>query len=126
MKNVLKVFSVVVLTLILTAFTAETNIKDYDPVGVWDYEVETPDGTVTGEMTISRDEEKKLEVSIESEAYGTLELEDVKLEKSTLEGNTEIEGQSLSIEMEFDGDSMEGTVYMGEQEMSLSAERKKE
>jgi len=130
MKKIQKIISLVVLTLTLTAFTIETNtsnnVADYDPVGVWDYEVETPNGTETGEMTITRNEEKKLEVSIETKDFGALELEDIKLEKTTLEGNVEIEAGTLSFEMEFDGDSMDGTVYVGEEEMSFTAEKQKE
>lgn len=130
MKNIKKVLSLVVLTLVLTAFTAETNNRNfntaYDPVGVWDYEVETPDGTVSGEMTIARNDEKKIEVFFESQAYGTIELSDVKLDDTSLEGSSELQGQGMEIEMEFDGDSMEGTIYYGEEEMSLTAERKKE
>ena len=86
--------------------------------------VETPDGAQTGEMTIEKSE-GVYEVTIESKVYGTLELAKVKLDKANIVGELELEGNSLEFDMDYDGDSMEGTIYMGESELSLSAERQK-
>ena len=125
MKKVRNTIGLIALTLFITAFTVKTvETIAYDPSGVWDYEVETPDGTQTGEMTIEKSDEI-YEVTIESKVYGTLELSKVKLNKNNMVGEMELEGNSLDFDMDFDGDSMKGTIYMGEAELSLSAKRKK-
>lgn len=101
----------------------DTEIQNaYDPTGTWNYEVETPDGNLTGEMTIKK-VDGEFEVKIESDVYGTLELEDITFEKMVMEASIEIEGDQIEFEWEFDGDSMEGTVYSGEDELAMTAER---
>ncbi|OEK04422.1 hypothetical protein [Roseivirga misakiensis] len=97
----------------------------YSPVGVWTYKVSTPDGDLEDEMTISKNDEGAFEVSIESDVYGTLELEDITFEKMVMEASVDLNGDSVAFEFEFDGDSMEGMVYAGEDELSITAERKK-
>jgi len=42
-----------------------------------------------------------------------------------MEGEIAVEGQSMSIEFEFDGDEMEGAVYTGEEALAITAERQK-
>ena len=129
MKMIAKTIVSIVLTLLFTAFATGTSHLtheyQYDPTGVWSYEVVTPDGTQTGEMMIEKNGDT-YEVTIESDIYGTLELEKVKFSKTTLEGELELEGSMLDFEMDFNGDAMEGTIYMGESEFSLEAKRKKE
>ncbi|MFY0594484.1 hypothetical protein [Roseivirga sp.] len=101
------------------------NIQDkYSPVGTWEYKVSTPDGDLTDEMTISKDEDGDWQVSIESDVYGTLNLEDITFEKNVMEASVDLNGDSVAFEFEFDGDSMEGMVYAGEDELTISAERK--
>ncbi len=96
----------------------------YDPSGTWDYEVETPDGNLTGEMTVKLTE-GKYEVVIKTDVYGNLTLADVAFEKMLMEGSISVEGQSMSIEFKFDGDDMEGAVYTGEDELAITAKRQK-
>jgi len=131
-----KSIAVVILFLAALAFpvkesvsqTADTHysIQDnFTPVGVWVYSVSTPDGDLTDEMTITKDEEGGFEVSIESDVYGTMELEDITFEKMVMEASVELNGDNVSFEFEFDGDSMEGMVYAGEDELTITAERKK-
>lgn len=120
MKSIL---SLMMVTFILFSFTPITQ-KAYDPSGVWDWEVETDEGTLTGEMTISKEEEE-YEVVIESDIYGTMEMEDVTFEKNIMEGTVEVDGDQVEFEWEFDGDTMEGAAYLGEDELAMSAERQK-
>ncbi len=96
----------------------------YDPSGTWDYEVETPDGSITGEMTV-KIAEGKYDVLIKSDVYGNLTVSDITFEKMVMEGEIAVEGQSMSIEFEFDGDEMEGAVYTGEEALEITAERQK-
>ena len=125
MKKVRNTIALIALALFVTAFTTKTmDTTAYDPSGVWDYEVETPEGTQTGEMTIEKNK-GDYEVTIESSVYGTLELSKVKLDKQNMVGELDLQGNSLDFDMDFDGDSMEGIIYMGETELEISAERQK-
>lgn len=128
MKNLsttTKSIAIAILFLTALAFPVQEGVSQtkYSPVGTWDYEVETPDGTLTDEMIIKLDDEGEYEVTIESEIYGNLVLSDITFEKMVMEGVIEVEGASMSVEFEFDGDSMEGVVYTGEEELSITAEK---
>jgi hypothetical protein len=101
------------------------NLNQYSPVGTWNYEAQSPDGTLKDVMTITLNAEGIYEVTIKSQVYGTLELHDVEFDKMVMTGNVEIEGQSIEFEMKFDGESMEGLVYAGEDELVIKAERQK-
>ena len=124
MKKIRNTIALIAMTLFLSAYSIHTIDSVYDPSGVWNYEAESPQGTQKGEMTIEKND-GKYEVTIESNGYGTLELSSVKFSKNTLEAELDIEGNVLDFEMEFDGDSMEGTIYAGEDELSITAERQK-
>jgi len=94
-----------------------------DITGTWDYEVTMPDGSgLTGEMKIAK-AEGDYEVTIFSDVYGKMELEDVTMEKNTMEATFEIEGETIEFVMEFDGDSMEGIVYSEGGEIEITAEK---
>lgn len=98
--------------------------KLLDPVGEWIYEVSMPDGnSLSGEMKIAK-VEGSYEVTIYSDVYGTMELDDVTMAESTLEANYEMEGDLIEFVMEFDGDEMEGLVYTPDGEIEMTAERK--
>lgn len=112
----------VALTVIMSAFTPVQ--KAYDPSGNWSYEIETPDGTDSGKLVIAK-EDGEYDATIESMGYGTLELTDVTFEKMVMEGTVEVAGGVADFELEFDGDSMEGVIYFGEDELPITAERDK-
>lgn len=123
-----KSIAIAILFLTVLVFPIKEGFSQtkYSPVGTWDYEVETPDATLTDVMVIKLDEEGEFEVRIESQVYGTLELSNITFEKMIMEGEIEVEGASMSVEFEFDGDSMEGVVYTGEEELPITAEKQKE
>ena len=92
----------------------------------WEYTVSTDEGDLTGNMTIAQNEKKDgYLVTIESDVYGTLELEDVELEKSVMTATIELEGDTIEFEFEFDEDDMEGLVITPEDDLTITAERKK-
>ncbi|MFT7149753.1 MAG: hypothetical protein ACI82Q_001613 [Nonlabens sp.] len=62
---------------------------------------------------------------MKSATYGNLSVSDITFEKMVMEGEIAVEGQSMSIEFEFDGDEMEGAVYTGEEALAITAERQK-
>ena len=115
--KVIKGFFATAMAVVLLSATSAapllTKENAYDPSGSWTYEVSMPEGTLTGDMEIKKVEDE-YEVSIETDQFGTLELEDVTLEENIMEGNVEIDGAIIDFEFEFDGDSMEGTVSAGQ------------
>ncbi len=118
-KNLKRSFALLAMTLFLVAAAPVM-----DPVGVWDYEVESPDGNVTGEMTITKTD-GEYEVVIESDMYGKMELEDVAMEKDVMSATYELDGLPLEFEFSFDGDEMEGVVYANGDELPLTATKQK-
>mgnify|MGYP000318154312 CR=1 FL=1 len=126
LSSILKTAACAMLFLAAVSLSAEklSQQTTYDPSGTWDYEVETPDGNMTGEMTVKL-VEGKYEVLIKSATYGNLSVSDITFEKMVMEGEIAVEGQSMSIEFEFDGDEMEGAVYTGEEALAITAERQK-
>jgi hypothetical protein len=122
LSSILKTAACAMLFLAAVSLNAEewSQQTTYDPSGTWDYEVETPDGYVTGEMTVKL-VEGKYDVLIKSDVY----VSDITFEKMVMEGEIAVEGQSMSIEFEFDGDEMEGAVYTGEEALAITAERQK-
>jgi len=84
MNNLRSIKTYFVLSLLIisaSAFntkTIDSNLA-YDPSGIWDYTVVTEEGDLTGEMTIEK-EDGDWQITIETDMYGTLELEDVTLD----------------------------------------------
>jgi len=106
-----------------------SNVKAYDPTGVWDYSATTDEGDITGEMTISK-EDGDWEITIQSDIYGTLELENVTLEVNKdkdviMEGDVEVDGDDIDFYFEFDEDSLEGIVGTPDGDLEITAERQK-
>jgi len=96
-----------------------------DPVGIWDYEVPTDQGTLEGEMTITKND-ATYDISIETTSYGTLELEEIKISGNDLSASVSLEGATIDFEFEFDGDAMKGTVTTPDGELEITAKRRKE
>jgi hypothetical protein len=134
MKNLKNIKVYLVLSLLIISVSA-FNIKStnsyiaYDPSGIWDYTVPSDEGDITGEMTIANDD-GDWQITIESDIYGTLELEDVTLEENKekevfMDGNVDIEGDVIEFYFEFDDDSLEGVVGTPDGDMDITAERQK-
>lgn len=137
MKNILTIKRSVILLVVVLATIAFSSkevisksmleqpvIQDkYDPSGTWNYEIETPEATLQNTMTISKDDEGELEVSLEVDGFGTIELEDISFEKMVMEATAEVDGDSVEFEFNFEDDSMEGTIYVDGEEFTITAER---
>lgn len=126
LSSILKTAACAMLFLAAVSLNAEewSQQTKYDPSGTWDYEVETPDGNMTGEMIVKL-VEGEYEVLIKSDVYGNLTVSDISFEKMVMEGEIAVDGESMIIEFEFDGDEMEGAVFTGDGELSITAERQK-
>ena len=125
MKAIKNISLLALSVFIISAAQSSTKIASpnaYDPSGTWAYEVAMSDATLTGNMVISKNE-AEYDVTIESNIYGTLELEDVEWEGNTMEANVEVEGDIIDFEFEFEGDTMEGAVYTPDGGLDITAER---
>lgn len=101
-------------------------LKAYDPSGVWNAEVEVPGQTVELIITISKDDEGDFEVSMEDTTDNeTVELEEISFdeEEMIMTGEVNVDGITMDVVMEFDGDSVEGKVSAEGMEMKLTGER---
>lgn len=123
LKN--KLVLVVMLVMVTVGLTSMKPATIYDPSGTWDYEVETPDGTMSDKLTINK-EDGKYEISIETTQYGTLELGDIVLSDTELSANVDMQGAIIEFEFEFDGDSMDGKITTPDGDLTMSAKRRKE
>jgi hypothetical protein len=127
MKNAFKLkksIAFVMLMSLMMAFTAMDKAPAYDPSGTWSYEIDTGDGVLVGDMKISKTADGYA-VKIETDDFGTLELEDVLVKEMEMTGNVTVEGVLAEFEVEFEGDSMSGVVNYGGQELPIEAEREK-
>ncbi|GEM_PF-2102744 len=127
MKSVLNLKSTMAMVTLVISLVGYTglNAPFYNPAGTWACEIESPDGSINSTMVISQNEEKEYEVSVETNEYGTLELSDVEVKGTEMTGTVEVAGGVADFELEFDGDSMEGVIYFGEDELPITGEREK-
>jgi hypothetical protein len=114
----------VMLIMVTVGLTSMKTVTDYDPSGTWDYEVEMAEGTMSDELTISKDGDT-YEVSIETTQFGTLELTNVKLNGNDLSADVDMQGATIEFKFEFDGDAMKGTVNTPDGEIEMTAKRRK-
>ncbi|MFN0729079.1 hypothetical protein [Polaribacter gochangensis] len=109
------------LTIGLTSMQS-TDFKDI--TGVWDYEVEAADGTMTGIMTIKKSDDTYA-IEIETTQFGTLELNNIALKGKELTANIDMQGALVEFDFEFDGDSMKGTVSTPDGDLDIVAKKRK-
>ncbi|GAB5525051.1 MAG: hypothetical protein Roseis2KO_29230 [Roseivirga sp.] len=127
MKKVLNLKNTVAFVMLLatmTVFTAMDKAPAYDPTGTWNYEIETPDGAISGDMTIAK-ADGEFEVTVETDDFGTLELEDVEVKENEMTASVDVQGVTAEFEVEFDGDEMSGVILYGGEELPIVAEREK-
>ena len=96
--------------------------KIYDPTGVWEYMVDTPDGGSTGTLRITGNP-GAFNASLETDQFGTLEMTGVNVQDTNMTGNIEVMGTSAQIECQFNGDEMTGAVYLGQDVFPMSGKR---
>ena len=101
---------------------AEAKAKPYDPTGVWEYAVDTPDGGSSGTLRINGSP-GAYTASLETDQFGTLELYGVSVQGTAMTGAIEVMGTAAEIECQFDGDTMSGAVYLGQEVFPMSGKR---
>lgn len=102
--------------------TAKAKKKLYDPTGVWEYTVDTPDGGSTGTLRINGNP-GAYTASLETDQFGTIEMTGVSVQDTNMTGTMEVMGTIAEIECQFDGDSMQGAVYLGQDAFPMSGRR---
>lgn len=100
----------------------EVKPKVYDPTGVWEYLVETPDGGSSGNLRIAGNP-GAYTASLETDQFGVLEMTGVSVQDTNLTGMIEVMGTSAEVQCSFDGDSMSGAVYLGQDAFPMSGKR---
>lgn len=113
------------LIMVTIGLTSMKQATDYDPTGIWNYEVATPDGNMSDILTISK-EDKEYRVSVATVQYGTLELGNITLEEKELTADVDMQGAIIDFKFVFDGDSMEGEITTPDADLTITAKRKKE
>ncbi|WP_339700532.1 hypothetical protein [uncultured Roseivirga sp.] len=97
--------------------------KAYDPRGVWNYSVQTPDTDSYGIMRITGDNGLYAAV-METDQFGTLNVTGFTVVGNAFSGSIEVMGTTANIEGSFDGDSMAGYVNMGADSFPVQGTRK--
>lgn len=101
-------------------------IQAYDPSGTWNIEIDVPGRTGEGIIVISKNDKGEYEVSMEDTSEDeTVELEEVSFdeEEMIMTAKANVDGSTFDIELEFDGDTIEGKVSVEGMEMKLTGER---
>ena len=121
--NLKKSMAALVMLVALVGFTAMDKAPAYDPSGTWTYEIETPDGAISGDMEIEK-EGDGYSVTMMTDDFGDHELEDVEFnDKNEMTGSVEVQGVTAEFEVEFEDDSMSGVILYGGEELPIEAER---
>lgn len=113
-----------VFFMLTIGLTSMQSIIKIDPSGIWDYEVEAGEGSMTGEMTIEKSDDS-YSVSIETTQFGTLELENIELDGNDLKANIDMQGALIEFEFKFDGDTMKGSVATPDGDLGITAKKRK-
>ena len=109
-----------VIGILLTAMKPATA---NDPSGTWDYEVQTPQGNMTGEMTIKKSGDD-FAVSIDTEQFGALELTNISLDGNDMTANMDMQGAVVDFTFKFDGDTMKGAISTPDGDMDITAKKR--
>ncbi len=113
----------IMLIMVTVGLTSMKPASAIDPSGIWDYEVETPQGNMTGEMTIKKSD-GSFTVSIETEQFGTLELANITLEENEMTADIDMQGATVEFSFEFDGDAMKGSIATPDGDMDITAKKR--
>jgi len=116
-------FLLFLVTMAIAPLSTDSVITDGEYAGTWTYSINTPDGTVAGQMTLTYDGE---EYSGKISAYGQdFDMLDVEQEDNELNFKTNAAGYSSSIKGTFDGDTYNAVISVEGMQIPLVAKRAK-
>ncbi len=124
--NLKKSMAALLMLVAMVSFTAMDRTLAYDPSGTWTYDIETPDGAISGEMEVEK-ADKSYKVTVVTDDFGDLELEDVEFEAKkdggSMTASVDVQGVTAEFEVDFEGDAMSGVIIYGGEELPIEAER---
>lgn len=101
----------------------ERKVKPYDPTGVWEYTVETPDGAASGGKLNIIGNPGAYTATLETDQFGALDVNEMEFQGTAMTGNIEVMGNVANIECDFDGDTFSGAIYFGEDVLPIEGKR---
>ena len=126
MKRILSSAAVVLLLFVTMSFTADEaafGVKKF--VGVWEYEApNAPYGYQNGVINLTK-EKKTLKGSI-SIGSNSSDLDEIVTKKNKLTGVVIVEGDRVTLELNFDKDTFEGVAMSSQGDIPLTGKRKSE
>ncbi len=119
-KNFCAIYTIAFALVLAGCATAK--MAKNSPSGAWNYTVmNTPDGNVTGTMTIQQEGEGY--TGTLTSPAGTTELNNVTVEDQQLSSSFYYQGTPLRLSGSFSGDTFTGSVDGGGQSFSMEATR---
>lgn len=102
-------FLIISISFLLSGMSSSFNLLE-DYTGSWEYTVDTPEGTINGTLVLDKNDEGYIG-HIESDG-AKIPLKDLKVEGSDMSFNIVVDGYSVAITGDFEGDklSMEASV----------------
>lgn len=126
MKRIISSAGVVLLLFVTMSFTADEaafGVKKF--VGVWEYEApNAPYGYQNGVINLTK-EKKALKGSI-SIGSNSSDLDEIVTKKNKLTGVVIVEGDRVTLELNFDKDTFEGVAMSSQGDIPLTGKRKSE
>ncbi len=126
MKRIISSAAVVLLLFVTMSFTADEaafGVKKF--VGVWEYEApNAPYGYQNGVINLIK-EKKALKGSI-SIGSNSSDLDEIVTKKNKLTGVVIVEGDRVTLELNFDKDTFEGVAMSSQGDIPLTGKRKSE
>lgn len=118
----IKVLLAFVFIMAIVSCKAEKSGKSevFNPLGDWEYKVTTD--VSYGVITIAG-KKGAYTGSMTTEVFGTLQVQALKIEGTTLTGDLDVGGTPATIECEFDGDEISGAVTAGADKFPFVGER---
>ena len=117
--------SSVILTVIMLLWTGCASTKKLASayVGKWNYDLDTPQGNIKGYMEIKNDG-KVFTASFNSD-MGTIDLNNFVIKDGKLTATFDIQGNTLDVSGNFNGDNFDGKIGGGGFEIPFKANRQK-
>lgn len=123
-KSYIAPFIALILGIFLVSGCASTKKLVDSYVGKWNYDLETPQGTFSGNMQITHDG-NEFHGSLNSD-MGSVDLSDLKIEDGKLTANFDMQGNTIDVTGNFEGEVFNGNFSAGGFDMPFKASRSQE
>jgi len=117
-------FLLLISTIWIFSECATSRVKIPSYIGRWDYELDTPQGTVNGWIILNQ-EDKEVNGTINSD-MGSTELRDLKIEDNVLTANFYAFDMDMDLTGEFAEDVLNAKIIVQGYELPFTATKAKE